>query len=210
MDGLTRPLALAVSAVTLMGVTPVREVSPGTLALLDPVTRIGSVCGAPGGASMRAKLAVAAAVVGVKPSHGGAADRWAGEDRFPDHHPQPQAQAYFTQGLGFAYGFNHAAAIASFREAQRIDPACAMCWWGEAMAHGPNINAPMDAGANARAVGGALCRLAGAQGRRPAERALTEAMLKRYSIDAERRPRRARCGLCRCDACAPRAAHPAQ
>jgi len=31
------------------------------------------------------------------------------------------AQKYFDQGMGFAYGFNHAAAIASFREAQKQD-----------------------------------------------------------------------------------------
>ena len=46
--------------------------------------------------------------------------------------------------MGFAYGFNHAAAVQSFREAQKADPDCAICYWGEALPHGPNINAPMD------------------------------------------------------------------
>lgn len=54
------------------------------------------------------------------------------------------AQAYFDQGLRLYYAFNHMEAIASFREAQQLDPSCAMCWWGEAISWGPNINLPMD------------------------------------------------------------------
>lgn len=50
------------------------------------------------------------------------------------------AQRYFNQGMVLAFGFNHAEAIRSFRAAQRLDPACAMCFWGEALATGPNIN----------------------------------------------------------------------
>ena len=38
-----------------------------------------------------------------------------------------QAQAYFDQGLRLVYGFNHHEAQAAFREAARLDPACAMC-----------------------------------------------------------------------------------
>ena len=50
------------------------------------------------------------------------------------------AQKYFDQGMVLAFGFNHAEAIRSFRAAQTLDPACAMCYWGEALATGPNIN----------------------------------------------------------------------
>ena len=57
----------------------------------------------------------------------------------------PQAQAYFNQGMRIANDFNHVEAIRSFRWAQQLDPHCAMCYWGEALALGPNINAPMDA-----------------------------------------------------------------
>jgi len=39
-----------------------------------------------------------------------------------------------------AFGFNHAESIRSFRAAQRLDPDCAMCFWGEALATGPNID----------------------------------------------------------------------
>lgn len=57
----------------------------------------------------------------------------------------PQAQKYFNQGLILTYGFNHGEAIRSFQEAIRLDANCAMCYWGVALALGPNINKPMDA-----------------------------------------------------------------
>ena len=50
------------------------------------------------------------------------------------------AQRYFDQGMVLAFGFNHAESIRSFRAAQTMDPTCAMCFWGEALATGPNIN----------------------------------------------------------------------
>ena len=56
---------------------------------------------------------------------------------------EPLAQRFFDQGLALAYGFNHMEAERSFREAARLDPECAMCWWGVALVLGPNINAPM-------------------------------------------------------------------
>ena len=52
----------------------------------------------------------------------------------------PDAQRYFDQGMVLAFGFNHAESIRSFRAAQTLDPDCAMCFWGEALAIGPNIN----------------------------------------------------------------------
>ena len=62
------------------------------------------------------------------------------------HYPvtaNPEAQQYFDQGLRLAYAFNHAEAQRAFRRGQELDPACAMCYWGEALVLGPNINAPM-------------------------------------------------------------------
>lgn len=60
------------------------------------------------------------------------------------HHPittsDPAAQRYFNQGLVIDFAFNHAEATRSFRAAQHLDPGCAMCYWGEALALGPNIN----------------------------------------------------------------------
>lgn len=52
----------------------------------------------------------------------------------------PDAQRYFDQGLIIDFAFNHAESARSFRAAQKLDPGCAMCYWGEALALGPNIN----------------------------------------------------------------------
>ena len=106
----------------------------------------------PAGRRCRPRSLLAAAAPQAQARRRYPALRWPRQGPLPDQHGNPLAQRYFDQGLGFAYGFNHAAAIASFREAQRLDPDCAMCLWGEALAHGPNINAPMDPEANARAV----------------------------------------------------------
>lgn len=63
------------------------------------------------------------------------------------HHPistsNPKTQAYFDQGVRMLFAFNHPEAIRSFREGARLDPHCAMCWWGVAFALGPNINQAM-------------------------------------------------------------------
>ncbi|MEO7597535.1 MAG: hypothetical protein ABIV50_01285 [Opitutus sp.] len=55
----------------------------------------------------------------------------------------PLAQQYFNQGLRFLFGFNHSAAIRSFRAAVDADPNCAMAHWGIALASGPHINFPV-------------------------------------------------------------------
>jgi hypothetical protein len=54
-----------------------------------------------------------------------------------------KAQAYFDQGIRWAFAFNHAEAQRAFQAAQKADPKLAMAWWGEALVLGPNINAPM-------------------------------------------------------------------
>lgn len=54
------------------------------------------------------------------------------------------AQRYFNQGLILAYGFNHAEAARSFYYATKLDPQCAMCYWGYAYVLGPNYNAGME------------------------------------------------------------------
>ena len=179
-------LALLMATGILMSGDPApgRYYSPDLLASLDPVNKVRNLCGGKNGAaSMRDQLALAAAFA---PAASGARVQLyddLGKIHFPITTSSPVAQRYFDQGLALAYGFNHAGAIASFREAQRIDPRCALCFWGEALAYGPNINAPMDPATNARAVG--LARYADwlARGATPVEQALTAAMMMRYSPD---------------------------
>jgi tetratricopeptide (TPR) repeat protein len=102
---------------------------------------------------------------------------------YPITTASPLAQRYFDQGLRLAYAFNHAEARRAFRTAQREDPACAMCYWGEALVLGPNINAPMQSDAIVPAM--AAIRQAGALARSaaPREQALIAALSKRYSDD---------------------------
>lgn len=91
-----------------------------------------------------------------------------------------EAQAWFNQGLAYAYGFNHAEAVKSFRRAQSLDPDCAMCFWGEALALGPNINAGMadeDVPSAYEALEKALARRDNASEK---ERALINALSYRY------------------------------
>ena len=63
-----------------------------------------------------------------------------GDYHMPITTADSNAQRYFDQGMVLAFGFNHAESIRSFRAAQTMDPTCAMCFWGEALATGPNIN----------------------------------------------------------------------
>ena len=98
-----------------------------------------------------------------------------------------KAQQYFNQGLALTYGFNHDGAIQSFRAAQALDPQCAMCFWGEAYAYGPNINSPMDSSANAKAVFAAERAMALRDKAKPWERDLIMAIALRYSNKEENR-----------------------
>ena len=52
----------------------------------------------------------------------------------------PEAQRWFSYGMQLAQAFAHEPAKAAFAEAARLDPTCAMCVWGQAMAEGPTIN----------------------------------------------------------------------
>jgi tetratricopeptide (TPR) repeat protein len=119
-------------------------------------------------------------------SFGASADSVPLYDNLGDHHYAittrvPLAQRYFDQGLRLYYAFNHAEAVRSFREAQRRDPTCAMCFWGEALAWGPNINLPMDSAAAVEAYAALLKATAVQTGADARERALIAALATRYA-----------------------------
>ena len=94
-----------------------------------------------------------------------------------------RAQAYFDQGLRLAYAFNHGEAQRAFRMAQKLDPDCAMCFWGEALVLGPNINLPMPEDAIAPAYAAAQKAKALAGKSSPREQALIDALAARYGSD---------------------------
>ncbi|MFN2645495.1 MAG: hypothetical protein ABR570_10920 [Burkholderiales bacterium] len=93
------------------------------------------------------------------------------------------AQRYFDQGLRLAWNFNHAEAQRAFQQAQRADPQCAMCYWGEAYVLGPNINVPMDPKANAPAAAAAAKAKSLVSNASAREQALINAVAARYSED---------------------------
>ncbi len=97
------------------------------------------------------------------------------------------ARAYFNQALTFSYGFNHAEAERSFREAARLDPGCGICWWGVALVNGPNINKAMDEAQAAPAWEAVQNALANREGASELEQALIDAVATRYSEDGEDR-----------------------
>lgn len=96
----------------------------------------------------------------------------------------PKAQAYFNQGIRLTFAFNHAEAARAFRAAQQLDPECAMCFWGEALVLGPNINAPMFPAAVAPAAAAAARAVRLASRATPAEQALIRAIALRYAASA--------------------------
>ncbi|NNM34208.1 MAG: tetratricopeptide repeat protein, partial [Gemmatimonadetes bacterium] len=98
---------------------------------------------------------------------------------------QPEAQAYFNQGLRLQYAFNHAEAVRSYEAALAADPTCAMCWWGIALALGPNVNAAMEVEPGARAFAAAGRARERLEGTTPLERGLIEALSQRYGRDPE-------------------------
>ena len=105
------------------------------------------------------------------------------------HHPisatSELAQRYFNQGLRLVYGFNHAEAVRSFKEALRIDPRCAMAYWGIALALGPNINDGMDAERGKDAYEAIQQAIARARHAGEREQAYIEALATRYAANPE-------------------------
>ena len=54
-----------------------------------------------------------------------------------------EAQAYVNQGFQLLYAFDQGDAVRSFREAEKRDPNCAICYWGEAWSWGSSLNSAM-------------------------------------------------------------------
>jgi len=96
-----------------------------------------------------------------------------------------QAQTYFNQGLRLTHAFNHGEAQRAFRKAQKLDPDCAMCFWGEALVLGPNINLPMQDDAVAPAFAAAEKARVLSPKATSREQALIAAVASRYAKDAK-------------------------
>jgi tetratricopeptide (TPR) repeat protein len=152
--------------------------------LLNPAAIAASACGLRAGhASAFKPTQIALATPAEAVSNDQPPPLWAGLGTLS--HPittdSEQAQRYFDQGLRLTYAFNHAEAWRAFKQAQALDPGCAMCFWGEAFVLGANINAPMEEGA----VQPAFIALTNAKARAgkasAPEQAMIEALAQRYS-----------------------------
>jgi tetratricopeptide (TPR) repeat protein len=96
----------------------------------------------------------------------------------------PLAQRYFDQGLTLVYGFNHDEAARSFAYAAKLDPKCAMAYWGLALAKGPNYNEwTIDAGREKVAAEAIQKAQSLAAGSSAAEQDYIRAFSKRLSSD---------------------------
>lgn len=97
------------------------------------------------------------------------------------------AQRFFNQGLKLTYAFNHAEAHRSFMEAARLDPTCAMAFWGQAYTLGPNINDPLPDDERKTKYNEAIAKaVKQAKNATPKEQALIEALTHRYSQDLKK------------------------
>lgn len=178
-------LAVGGAGLVLASFTPASRMSPATLAALDPSRLAGLMCSSQKMGNALARVLLIASAAAAPASQAAPIPLYSDLTTSPFRVTtrDPQAQRYFSQGLLLTYGFNHAGAVRSFREAQRLDPSCAMCWWGEAVALGPNINAPMDERDRIAALT-AMDRAMALRGQaNPRETALIEAVAQRYSRD---------------------------
>jgi tetratricopeptide (TPR) repeat protein len=135
-------------------------------------------------------MALTSPVIHAASEHGGHAPQPASPPPLLDglgSHSHPvttvnaAAQRYFDQGLRLVYGFNHDEAIRAFREAARLDPECAMAWWGIAFAAGPNYNLPIDEGRDRMAREAMARAIALAPRASAADRDYIGALAKRYA-----------------------------
>jgi tetratricopeptide (TPR) repeat protein len=91
------------------------------------------------------------------------------------------AQRYFDQGLNLLMAFNHDEARTSFQQSAKLDPRCAMAYWGIATANGPHINNPMVDPAREAEAFNALRRARSLPTARPVDRSLILAASKRFA-----------------------------
>jgi len=90
-------------------------------------------------------------------------------------------QKYFNQGMALAYAFNHAEAARSFHYATKLDPTCAMAYFGFAYVLGPNYNAGMEPDNYKRAYEAIKKAKSLSVNSTKKEKQLIDAMAKRYA-----------------------------
>ncbi|MEZ5859267.1 MAG: hypothetical protein R3D28_09815 [Geminicoccaceae bacterium] len=177
----------------LAGSAFAQPATPDINELLDPARVAASACGGlryarnelfkPG--VQLAALASPAAAVEASPGSPLPILDGLGPDRLQATTRSDEARALAAQGYAWLMGFNHRLAAAYFRAAQAADPGCAICYWGEAYALGPNINDAMHADAVRPAFQAMAMATLLIEGASPREQALIRALKTRYSMAAD-------------------------
>lgn len=179
----------ALALVLAASSTHSEEPSPALVEMTSPALLSSTICGRDAhGANRAAGIEVAslsAFLTSLSPEATAAVPFFEGlgDLTYPISTKSELAQRYFDQGLKLAYNFNHMEAIRSFRAAQMADKTCAMCYWGEAWALGPNINAPMDKAAYTPAYVALQKAIEHKDKASAKEQALIEALSHRYGPD---------------------------
>lgn len=106
-----------------------------------------------------------------------------GDYHYPISSENPEAQAYYGQGVQMMYAFAKEDAARSFRAAWQADSTCAICYWGEAWAWGPYLNGRMRTREAPHAYAALQKALAHRRYANDKERALIDAMALRYVAD---------------------------
>ena len=110
-------------------------------------------------------------------------EKGVGNVHYPVSTKSADAQRFFDQGMAYLYGFNHEAAIRSFKKAGELDPEMAMAYWGIALALGPNINLDVDPDREKQAYEAVQTALNHETNASAKERDMIAALAKRYSND---------------------------
>ncbi len=106
-----------------------------------------------------------------------------GEHKWTISTKDDSAQAYFNQGMNMYYSFHIIEAMASFKKAVKFDSKCAMLYWAQALAYGPNIN-DMGYAASPAALQATQTASSLAASARKVEKELINAMMLRYTADS--------------------------
>lgn len=108
-----------------------------------------------------------------------------------------QARRWFDQGVRLTWAFDEVEAIRSFEQAQKLDPDCALCAWGEAWARGPTINLQPRNEEHAKAAAATARAAALAAKLSPRDRGLIEAMQVRIGGGSKFRSKAYRAAMAR-------------
>ena len=119
------PRRTAVARVTVAALVILLAAIAGQHALAQHAMQMGSMPGMDGmqPATPPEQLPVPIRMTGIGNSHMAI-------------HASPEAQAWFDQGLNLMHDFWDYESEKAFEQSIRVDPNCAMCWWGLAQAEG--------------------------------------------------------------------------